>query len=314
MAKELRSVGELHGVDVDPATYVDRPARAGAEALPGLAVAGIDWVAEQRSLELAVVRAPGYRIKAGDTAMLAGYLYADYGNGPVSVTLALDANWLGHKHAPALLDRVRRADRDLSLVLAHPFDPFSVPGAIATLRAILQWSVEAHRRVELLRTDTTAIPAVANGAVLGAIGLRTSTRHAPMPFRAKQAEHFRARQTSPVVLVGRLLCWYRGTVLDTLAPWGGGGLFDCPCPACVRSGTDLSRFNIAVPRVPDSVAADARDHDLHTWVAIADRVLAAPDPAAEFAQLRAAAEHTAADLVDRYSVGLEAAATVSDWV
>jgi hypothetical protein len=214
IAKALLRMGELWGVDLDPATYRDRPEKKASSQLhlPGLDCPPFDWVLAQAELELPVVRTASPRIRVGRVEILRAELARSY---PVDVTvvLALDGGWLGRRHVDSLEEELRRADRDVSLVFAAAFDPLDTRAKVDSLRRLLRWASESSRAVELLRTDLVGLPAVTEGAVVAAIGLSTSARHLGLPFAPRQRADFDRRRRSPLVFVPRLLHWQRANVL-----------------------------------------------------------------------------------------------------
>jgi hypothetical protein len=291
VARALARAGELRGVDLDPAAYLarGRPRPPVVEGQLGLDLdlPGFDWVAAQAELGLPVVRSPGTRLRIGQVDELEAELQRDYPV-PVSVTLVLDGGWLGSRHSGVLAERLRAADRDVSLVLGAPFDPLDSSYKVAGLQRLLRWSTRTGRRLELLRTGPVGIPAVAAGARLAAIGLSSSTRHLGGPV-TRRADGVRPRR-SPQVFVPRLLNWQRGIDLR------GTAVTDCGCAACARAGSGLTRFGVAFDTtVPATLRAAAQEHDSYALAGIVRTVLAAADPKDELTRLRQDAQELAAE-------------------
>lgn len=302
IARYLDRAGELRDVDLDPAVYRARPGKPSNQlALPGVDCAPFDWVTTQVELGLPVVRTAGPRIKVGRLDELRAELNRPY---PVEVTvvLALDTGWLGRRHIDSLEQELIAADRDVSVLLASPFNPLDTVGKIEALRRLLRWASDAHRNLELLRTDLAGLPAVMEGATLAAIGLRTSTRHVGSPLGARQRAVYDQRQRSPLVFVPRLLHWQRANVLTGLTPWGGAGLTHCDCPACGRAGHDLLRFD----RVPTEIANEVRDHDELALSTLIQDIMSAHNPAAELKFRRTNAVQRARSIASSLGVRLDA--------
>lgn len=300
IARALYRMGDLWGVDLDPAGYRARPAKASNQlALPGLDCAPFDWVTAQAELELPVVRTTGPRIRVGRLDDLRAELGRSYPV-DVSVVVALDGGWLGRRHIDTLAEELQSADRDISLVFAAPFDPLNTSQKVEALRRLLRWASDSRRNLELLRTDLVGLPAVMEGASVAAIGLGTSTRHLGTPFVRQQRDDYRRRQRSPLVFVPRLLHWQRANILGALAPWNGAGVTNCDCPACQRDGQDLLRFN-----APDGSYPDPRDHDAEALSHLIRQILTAQNPAAELKHRRVNAAFRARSVASSLNVNLD---------
>jgi hypothetical protein len=141
----------------------------------------------------------------------------------------------------------------------------------------LRWGREAGRRIELLRTDLSGLPAVMEGASVAAIGLSTSGRHLGMPMGVRQRVAYDQRKRSPLVFVPRLLHWQRANVLGELAPWGGAGVTHCDCAECGQSRHDLQRFDTQ----QDQVKGEVREHDELALSTVIREIMGAEDPAKE---------------------------------
>jgi hypothetical protein len=306
IARYLARAGDLWGVDLDPAVYRNRPAQPSNQlALPGVECSPFDWVAAQLELGLPVVRTAGARIRVGRIDDLRAELGREY---PVDVTvvLALDAGWLGRRHVDSLDNELKAADRDVALLFAAPFNPVDTISKIEALRRLLRWASDAHRELELLRTDLTALPAVTEGATVAAIGFSTSTRHVGVPFAARQREAYNRRKRSPLVFVPRLLHWQRANILGALAPWDGAGLTHCDCQVCARSGYDLLRFDVPGIGLPVELESELRDHDELALTKIIKEIVTADNPAAELKFRRLNAVQRAKSIASSLRVPLDA--------
>jgi hypothetical protein len=288
VAASLERINDLAGISLDPADYrKNPPAGLVDETIPGLALA-TDWVAVQEELGIPVVRTSGPRIRIGQVDQIKSELDKSY-RVPVSVVLALDQGWLGKRHIDSLVQQLGNADRDVSFILAAPFDPLGTSQAIAGMRQLLAWASGSDKRVELLRTDLVALPAVMEGAAVAAVGLTTATRHLGLPFAPKQRKEYEQRQTSPLIFVPRLLHWQRGSHLGALSPWNGGGVTECDCAVCQAANRDLLRFASTYTSVPANVRQEAHEHCALALSAIIRQVMDSDNPAATLDELRAEA-------------------------
>ncbi|TDV50788.1 hypothetical protein [Actinophytocola oryzae] len=289
VAARLARIGELRGVDLDPAAYLAR-GRVKAPVVEGqlgfdLDLPVFDWVTAQAELGLPVVRTAGPRLRVGDLDGLRAELHRDYAV-PVSVTLVLDGGWLGSRHSGVLAEQLRAADRDVSLVLGAPFDPVDSSYKVQGLQRVLRWSARTGRRLELLRTGPIGIPAVAAGAKVAAIGLSSSTRHLGGPV-ARRADGAKPKR-SPQVFVPKLLHWQRGVDLR------GTEVTRCGCPACARAGNGLQRFGVSFDSsVPAAVRNAAQEHDSHALADVVRSFTGATDPRDQLSRMRRDAQELA---------------------
>lgn len=305
--KILASLAEredLHGIDLDPAGYLDSDSDQ-------LALFPPDWTGRQRDLGLPVVRSQGRYVPRGDEDALKCAMSVPVADDVVRV-VSLHQAWLVKPFLPRVLDAVRACDDHLGFVFASVMDPFGSVKAVSGLRELLQVASVGQRRVELLRTDLTGIAFAADHGSLGAIGVSTSGRHHGLPMNSEHLRRYRDRQRWPLVFVPELASWQRGNVLGALTAFAGAGITDCGCPPC--AGRSLLRFDQGWPtRVPPEVRADARAHDLAEWSRLAGRVLAAAEPRKAWAAVCSDAIRTANDIAHRYKVVLDLPASFSAW-
>jgi len=218
--------------------------------------------------------------------------------------VSLHAWWLRPEALKKLLPFVLASADPLAFVLADPFDPLDAPGAVDGLHQLLDAAAADGRRVELLRTDVAGLGFVAAGGTHGAIGLSTTTRHHGLPLGRTASRRYEERLGIPKVFVRRLLSWQQGTALGALTPFGGAGVMRCDCIGC--DGRDLSRFDRQWPgSVPDDVRADARTHDLYSWLALVAEVLGADESMSAWRTACATAVKAAATIADAHKVRLK---------
>jgi hypothetical protein len=276
----LERDGDAHGVDLDPASYLNKDNGQ-------LSLTPIPWIERQRELNLRPVRSAGVFVPQKGSL---GDALAEPLDDDVQRVVSLHQTWLRPDKVTELLSAFSDTPGALSLIFAAPFDPFAGAGAIVSLRHVLRTLRAQGRDVELLRCDLTALGFVADGGRYGTIGVTSNARHHPQPLGRKAGEQYDQRQSTPNVFVPQLLSWQRGSWLHALAPYNGAGLTECPCFGC--DGQSLLRFADQWPgQVPEAVRNDARAHDVASWRPIADEVLTSADPAATWqARVRAAVD------------------------
>ncbi len=303
---ELADAGELRGVDLDPAVYLERGA---VPDQPGLFE--VDWEVWQHDLGLPVIRSGGVHVPPRDPDSLTRAFTSSVGRGTIRV-VSLDSWWL-RGGLRALLHRVRACDDPLAFALANCFDPLAEAGAVDGLRALVELASDGGRRVELLRADLAAIGFAVAGGTLGTIGTSTSTRHHGLPMGRRATQDYQRRHRSPYVFVPALLSWHRGVELGALTPFGGAGITRCDCPVC--EGGDLLRFDQSWPgQVPAEVRAEAQAHDLHSCTRLARHVLTSADPSAAWTQMCSSATNVAAGIATVYKVQLPVPPSISAWL
>jgi hypothetical protein len=302
-------------VSLDPADYRKAPSTIFAkDTIPGLETPEFDWIAAQVRLGMPIVRTSSPRIRVGRLDEVKVELSKSYCV-PVSVVLALDCGWLGKRHIGSLIKELESADRDVSLVFSAPFDPLDTSRTVAGLRQLLAWALASGRKVELLRTDLAALPAVLEGAAVGAIGLSTTTRHLGQPLTSKQRKEYEHRQVSPLIFVPRLLHWQRGSHLGALSPWRGAGVTDCDCTVCQAANDDLLRFTSTYESIPVNVQQELHDHCAHALSMIVRCVMESENPAANLANLQAEALSRARFITASLKVHLDPPpAWISSWI
>jgi hypothetical protein len=301
---KLSRDGDLWGVDLDPAGYLDREPEQDA-------LFALDWIARQRELGLPVIRSAGHYVPRKDAGALREAFSSPVDDDTTRV-VSLDAWWLRPEGLPRLLPAIRGCDDHLAIVLAAVFDPFDSAGTVQGLRAFLDAASPASRRVELLRTDTSGVGFAALGGALGAIGLTTTSRHHGLPLGPQAGKSYDERQSSPLLYVPGFNSWQRGYTLGALSPFGGGGVTACPCPSC--QGRDLLRFDQTWPgNVPAEVRADAMAHDLDSWLDMSRAVLGNSDPTQAWAKTCSDAVSTASRIAETFKVAVSLPRAVLDW-
>ena len=131
------------------------------------------WVIAQRRLGFQYGLTDSGFIDDGDHTGLARTLgQASLIDGSIAA-LPVASKWVA-SHAAELVEAINRAGVPVALMLEHSSDPF---GSARTVNGFLSILRDSSVPVLLLRSDTSAIGALANGAAHAAIGTSTSRRH-----------------------------------------------------------------------------------------------------------------------------------------
>lgn len=177
--------------------------------------------------------------------------------GRVMTVLPLHWKWLT-EHLDLLKARVEAFGRPVALALENKGDPLSEKGAAAGLCTLIATGVP----VFLLRSDTSAIGALAYGAGGVAVGTQSGLRHI-YPVAKGGAPG----KTS--VLVPELLTYYLlDKVGDAMQLNPDLNLWRCHCMHCGGRRLDWLRF--------EERAADAFAHSLSSLAAIGRSIAATP--------------------------------------
>jgi hypothetical protein len=267
-AAQLRRDGYDGPLVIDPARY-DKDAPP-YEQLPLVGVLQ-DWVDRQAQLGPAAYLSPSPYLDDGDLGGLQAAI--DEGvefcqlasvaghSAPSFLAVPVAKRWLT-TDLDQLVTRLADAAVPVAVMLADPTDPLDSRGAVDGLVAL----VTSLDTVVVMRSDLSAIGAVAWGALMGSIGTLTSCRHFVQPNRRAGGV---SGDKTPSVLVETIASYVRGSKLEYLE--GDGGLLTCHCSAC--DGRSLTRFGQA------EYAPEAFFHNQHAWQTIAGRVLEEAGPA-----------------------------------
>ena len=186
---------KLPGVLIDPAVYVPQ-ARTEPEPLFDYD----DWLMRQQAAGVPLILTDTPRIRNGDLSALRKALARwDMINEPTLVVLPIEPWWL-RNGLPGLVEEVRAAGRPVAVVLLHRYNGLDAKGAVAGLLKFI--SAVEPLPVVLLRSDISAVGAVAHQAFAGFVGWSANTRHGPLPMRRPEGDD--ERDESPSVLVPSL--------------------------------------------------------------------------------------------------------------
>lgn len=271
---------------VDPAAYGPPPA-TDSEPLFDYD----EWLTRQRAAGVPVILTDTPRIQNADRSALRKALerWATI-HEPTLAVLPIEPWWL-REGLPWLIEEVAEAGRPVALVLLHRYNGLDPAGTVAGLVQLIS-DVEPVP-VLLLRSDISAVGAVAYRAFGGFVGWSANTRHGPLPMRRPETGHDdNERDDSPSVLVPALNDYVKASNLPALARHRHLDVLRCNDPVCGEE----SLLRIA-ERSEDDLRAGrllAGQHNVASTEQIARTVLSAADPwDAWWETCRAGAEVTA---------------------
>jgi len=171
--------------------------------------------------------------------------------GPVTAMLPIDYLILKNE-ADRIRDFVDAAGIPIALAVGHSGDPFSSVDAVRGLLHVVTSTVPTA----LLRTDLSAVGAVAAGASFGAVGTSTTLRHIWPPKNGGP--------TKPGVsyLVPRLMSYHRREHIPLVAAQVPEDYFLCDCDICENCSV--------VDRVTEH---NAHEHSINAIASISAAVL-----------------------------------------
>lgn len=156
------------------AVLTDRGRYSGAGRQFASSALDAGWISSQRQAGVVSPLTDSGYVAANDIAGLRAILSSAAQLGPdVVATLPLARRWLTHDSA-VLVDEVNAYNVPVALVLESPDDPFSVRGAVHGLVHFLDGALVPS---VLLRSDISAVGALAFGALSAAVGVRSGLRH-----------------------------------------------------------------------------------------------------------------------------------------
>ena len=255
------------GVLVDPAVYAPQ-----AEARPEPLFDYDEWLTRQQAAGVPLILTDTPRIRNNDVSALQKALARwDTIDEPTLVVLPLEPWWL-RQGLPRLIEEVRLAGRPVALVLLHWYNGLDDKRAVAGFLEFI--SAVRPLPVVLLRSDISAIGAVAHQAFAGFVGWSTNTRHGPLPVRRPETDD--DRDDSPSVLVPALNDYLKTSKLPVFARIRRPEVLRCDDRVC--RGDSLLR-------IADLYETDRRDgrglaylHNLASTEKLARRVFGAADP------------------------------------
>lgn len=217
-----------------------------------MAAVGIrdSWTAEQHELGLLALTDSGY-LAPHDWAGLRHILTdAARQPGPTVAMLPLSARWFEHS-VDGLAEEIDRHGVAVAVAIEHAKDPFAVRYVVRGFLALRSVSVP----VLLLRSDISALGALAHGTHTAAIGTTTRLRRIPPRSRRNAVSFASLRAFVPPLLGHHPL-----DAMGRLAPQ-----WHCDCHECAGAAlTDLT----AAPRPEVSAFRHSLSAQLTLWSAI----------------------------------------------
>ena len=258
---------KIPGVLIDPATYAPK-----TKTEPEPLFDYDDWLMRQRAAGVPLILTDTPRIRNNDISDLQKALARwDTIDEPTLVVLPLEPWWL-REGLSRLIEEVRSAGRPVAIVLLHRYNGLDLRRAVAGLLEFI--SAVKPLPVVLLRSDISAIGAVAHQAFAGFVGWSANNRHGPLPMRRPEGDD--ERDESPPVLVPSLNDYLKTSKLPVFARVRRLDVLRCDDRVC--RGDSLLR-------IADLYETDLRDgrllaclHNLASTEQLARRVFAAADP------------------------------------
>jgi len=185
------------------------------------------WTAEQHDLGLVALTDSGYLAPHDWRGLRRILTEAARQPGPTVAMLPLSARWFEHS-VDGLAEEIEHHGVPVALAIEHAKDPFGVRYVTRGLLSLLDVPVP----VLLLRSDISALGALAHGAHAAAIGTTTRLRRIP-PRAGRGAVGFRSLRAFVPPLLGH----HPLDAMGRLAPY-----WHCDCHECAGATlTDLSR-------------------------------------------------------------------------
>jgi hypothetical protein len=257
LGHRLKRGGYTGPLLIDPCRYERDPARP--VAVPFL---GIEQEAVELQSELAVAAylSPSPYVDKGDDAGLAQVLAdgaefcflarAAGHKAPAFIVLPIESSWLSAGQFGRLQSALQATTDPLALVLGSRKDPLGTTTAVRNLVTLLR----KRPQTAILRTDASALGALAWGRAFVAVGASGTVRHFEGWGKRAFAE---VTDHSPRLVPGAILFFVRGSRLESAH--GDAGLLDCYCRTC--GGASLRRLTTEM----DELTANA-----HTYAVLTD--------------------------------------------
>jgi hypothetical protein len=285
--KGAELAAKIPGVLIDPAAYAPQ-ARTGSEPLFDYD----DWLMRQRAAGVPLILTDTPRIRNNDISELQKALARwDTIDEPTLVVLPLEPWWL-RKGLPRLIEEVRLAGRPVALVLLDWYNGLDIKGAVAGLLEFV--SAVKPVPVVLLRSDISAIGAVAHQAFAGFVGWSANSRHGPLPVRRPQDDD--ERDDSPSVFVPALNDYLKTSKLSVFVRIRRPEVLRCDDRVC--RGDSLLRIADLYETHRQDGRMLAGLHNLASTEQLARRVFAAADPRDAWWQACHAGARTIATLTE----------------
>lgn len=256
MGRRLKAGGYTGPVLIDPCRYERDPARPVAVPFLGIEQEAVDL---QSDLGVAAYLSPSLYADKGDDAGLAQVLgdgakfcslaRAASNKAPAFIVLPIESSWLSAKNFGRLQAALQATTDPLALVLGSNGDPLGTAEGVRNLVTLLRQRPDTA----ILRTDASALGALAWGRSFVAVGASGTVRH----FEGGKRAFAKVTDHSPRLVPRSILFYVRGSRLASAQ--GDGGLLDCNCRIC--GGVSLRRLTTEM----DELTANA-----HTYTVLTD--------------------------------------------
>jgi hypothetical protein len=257
---------ETPGVLVDPAAY-GLPAAADSAPLFDYD----EWLTRQQAAGVPLILTDTPRIRNQDRSALRKALERWAAIDDTLVVLPIEPWWL-RDGLPWLIEEVREAGRPVAIVLLHQFNGLDTARAVAGLLAFI--SAVQPLPVVLLRSDISAVGAVAHRAFAGFVGWSANTRHGPLPMR--QPDPAEERDDSPSVFVPALHDYFKASSLPAFGRHRRSDVLRCDDPVC--SGDSLLEITGRCETDLQAARTLAGRHNVAVTEQAARLILAAAEP------------------------------------
>ncbi len=280
---------------VDPALYVRRPPTPGEARLE---LFDLDvWLERQRRARVPVILTDTPQIRSHDrTGLKIAMERWRSSPQPTLVVLPIEPWWL-NQGLPYLIDEVQSAQRPVALVLVHPYNGLDVVGSVRGLVTLM--SAVKELPVLLLRSDVSAVGAVAYGGFAGFIGSSATNRHGPMPRRnnRRDGDDHDDRDLSPDVFVPSLHAYLKASSLPSVSRNEAASVLACRDDFCC--GASLLRLARLSEVDLEAAREQAYMHNTASHERVARFVLTSSEPKDAWWELCKSGADTTASLIER---------------
>jgi hypothetical protein len=283
---------QVDNILVDPAVY-----QPGARDVPGTLFGYDEWLERQRAANVPVVLTDTPRIRNGDrTALRTALARWEMAAEPTIVVLPIEPWWL-KDGLPCLVEDVQAAGRPVAVVLLHRYNGLDAAGAVAGLVEFA--SAVNELPVVSLRSDVSAVGAVAHGSFAGFVGMSDGTRHGQMPRRpspsGKQPDNPLPDQ-SPNIFLPAFHDYVKASKLPAFARAGGRSIAQCDDDVC--RGQSLLRITRLAELDLASSRAAACGHNVASVEQAARLVFGSEEPRDAWWELCRAGADMSASLIE----------------
>lgn len=293
----------------DPIQYAPGPTGT-AEPHPELF--GYDkWLERQRQAQVPIILTDSPRIRKRDREALRIALGRWHAVGePTLVVLPIEPWWL-KGGLPCLIEEVKSAQRPVALVVLHHYNGLDEAGAVAGLVTFM--SAIDGLPVVLLRSDVSAVGAVAHGGFAGFVGVSATNRHGPMPRRNPQqnSDGDDDPDHSPSVFVPALHDYVKASKLPSISRDEDAEILACHDRACRGASllrlSRLSEVDLAAARM------HAYQHNMASHESIAQSVFRSGEPRDAWWELCRSGADMTASLVER-GISLSVSRWLRQWL